>query len=70
MSRTEYLFWCFVLSVILGGCWGGFIHWFHPVAGISVGLGLFIFCFVVLANIDTEIEKEEQPQHNRRFNDV
>jgi hypothetical protein len=69
MGKTEYLWWCFVVSAILGGSWGGLLYWFNEIAGISIGFGLFLFAFVVLVNMDSE-EEEELPQHNRRFNDL
>lgn len=69
MSKLEFHFWCVVLSFILGGCWGGLIFWFHSGAGVSIGLSLFLFTYVVLVNIGKH-DEEELPQHNRRFNDV
>ena len=67
MTRFEYLCWCLVVSAILGGFWGAVLYWLHQTAGISVGLSLFFFCFVVLSNMNKD---KEEPQHNRRFNDV
>lgn len=66
MNKLEYAWWCFVLSLILGACWGGLIYWFSPMAGLSIGLSLFLFCFVILWNIgkveflDDLILEEEQ----------
>lgn len=71
MSKLEYAWWCLVLASVLGGSWGGFIYWFNGAAGLSIGLALFFFCFVILMNTyDLEDEEEETPQHNRWFNDV
>lgn len=71
MSKLEYLWWCFVLAVLMGGTWGGLIYWFHENAGISIGLGFFFFTMVILVNMDSEADEEEElPQHNRRFNDL
>ena len=58
-----------MLSVVLGGSWGGFIYWFHETAGLSIGLALFFFCFVILMNT-YNIEEEDLPQSNRRFNEL
>lgn len=71
MSKLEYLWWCFVLALVMGGTWGGLAYWFSEKAGLSVGLGFFFFTMVVLVNLDKKNEKEDEAeQHNRRFNDV
>jgi hypothetical protein len=68
MTKLEYAWWCFVLAAVLGGTWGGLIYWFHEGAGLSIGLSLFFFCYVILVNT-YDIEEEDLPQQNRRFND-
>jgi hypothetical protein len=71
MSRFQYSWWCFVFSAILGGFWGGVISLANPELGLSIGLALGFFCYVILANRYTEeTQEEELPQHNRRFNDL
>lgn len=69
MSRLKYAWWCFVLAAILGGHFGAFIYNFYPPAALLIGLVLFFLCFVILVNT-YDIKEEEEPQHNRRFNDL
>ncbi len=68
MSKLEYSWWCFVCAAVLGGTWGGFLFWFNETLGLVVGTSLCLFSWVLLLNMDNE--QEEEPQHNRRFNDV
>ena len=74
MSKLEYLWWCFVIAAVLGGTWGGLLYWFNEMLGISVGISLFLFCMVILINIDKNAqvvdEEEELKKFKRRFNDV
>ena len=74
MNKLEYLWWCFVIAAVLGGTWGGLLYWFNEMLGISVGISLFLFCMVILINIDKNAqvvdEEEELKKFKRRFNDV
>ena len=68
MDKLIYIICCLILSLVLGGTWGGFLAWIYPAWALPVGLVLFVLCFVVLMNAGKE--EEEFPEHNRRFNDV
>lgn len=68
MSKLAYTWWCFVVSAVLGGSWGGVIYLVHEIAGLSIGMSLFCLSFVILVRL---CNREEDPvQHNRRFNDI
>jgi hypothetical protein len=68
MNRLEYIWWCFVVAMIFSGTWGALLFWFNEALGLVVGASFFVLAFLALINMDNE--KEEQPQQNRRFNDV
>ena len=68
MSKFEYAFWSFVVAAFFGGTWGGLLFWFNEVLGLFVGSLFSVLAFVILINMDKQ--EEEQPQHNRRFNDL
>ena len=70
MDKLLYTLACLFLSAVLGGTWGGLLAWLYPTLALPVALVLFVLCFVVLMNANRDIEEEEFPQHNRRFNDV
>jgi NhaP-type Na+/H+ or K+/H+ antiporter len=68
MSKLEYAFWSFAVSAVFGGTWGGLLFWFNEILGLFVGSLFSVLAFVILINMDKQ--EEEQPQHNRRFNDL
>lgn len=73
MNKAYFLMMCALVALVLGVPWGAFIYWFHPGAGLLVGILLFSVCLMALINLGNEFEredKEEEEQHNRRFNDV
>jgi hypothetical protein len=72
MTKAYFLMMCALFALILGVPWGAFIYWFHPAAGLIVGISLFVLCLMALVNLGNEFDRKEEKeaQHNRRFNDV
>lgn len=65
MGQVMFLAWCVMFSGVFAGTWGTLIYMLNADAGWFVG-GMF---FVLSFKIMTSRMHEEEPQHNRRFND-
>jgi membrane protein implicated in regulation of membrane protease activity len=78
MSKAYFLMMCALFALVMGVPWGAFIYWFHPAAGLWVGVTLFFGSLLALVNLGREFDKEtdleeqeaESDMHNRRFNDA
>ena len=72
MTKAYFLMMCALFAMVLGVPWGAFIYWFHPAAGLAIGISLFFFCLLALVNLGKEFDRkeEQEAQHNRRFNDT
>jgi membrane protein implicated in regulation of membrane protease activity len=74
MSKAYFLMMCALFALLMGVPWGAFVYWFHPAAGLWIGVVLFLFTLIALINLgrefDRELEEKEKALHNRRFNDA
>jgi hypothetical protein len=70
MDKVWYVGICFLLSSVLALTWGGFIYWFMPRWGITVGSVFFLACFFLLMKGFKDFDEPEVLTPQERFNEL